>query len=221
MAAALVAANHSMGNLSHAMCTRNLHGDIDFVAGLIYLPFVVWGAVLAGHLVRVRSSSVESLVLMMATLGLLIVFSALRLSWFFIHCFMSKSQEVAQGWAASSIGTLCLLVFFSAFSVYVFSWARAIIKSREVCLRHFLLWGNVAVYAAVIALSAYYIVSNHGGDYLENATSVDADTIHIIVALCDLLLSIAFAGYGASALKIMRQIREKTRTSSSNHMWRL
>jgi hypothetical protein len=189
-----LSANHSVANSSRAVCLRNAHGDVDFAAGMLYLPLAVWGVVLAVHLVRSRSSSVESVALMMATLGLLIVFSALRMSWFFIHCFTSKTQEVVQGWAASGIGVLCLLVLFSAFSVYVFSWARAIIKAREVCLRNALLFGNVGVYVAVLGLSVYFMVSNNGSDFLENATSEGADTVHIIVALCDLLLSIAFAG---------------------------
>ena len=202
------------------VCLFNSHGDSDFAAAVFYLAFALWGSVLGVYIFRMRSQLVESLALMLITLACLVGSLFLRSIWFFIHCFTPQSTDLQNGWLASLLGVVSLLLFFTSFSIYVFSWARSMNRGREVTLRNITIGGNAIIYVVVISLSIYFAFEV-GGDFMV-VEGVASDTIHIIVACCDLVLSILFAGYGTCALKLMQQIRAKTRTRASDQMgWRM
>lgn len=213
-----MSSNHTVVNST--ICVDHIHGDVEIVAALLYLPFTVWGVLLGVYILRIRSALVESLTLLLVTLTCLIGSMLIRSIWFVVHCFTNVTEDRSSGWIESILGTVAMLLFFSAFSVYVFSWARSMNKMREVCLRNVTIYGNAGIYALVICLSIYF-ATTYRGDYLvEGGTAADA--IQIIIAACDLLLSVAFVGYGACALKLIHKVREKTRTKASGQMgWRM
>jgi len=207
-------------NVTGVICTSNIHGDIDFVAAAFYFPFVIYGIVLGVFILKTRHTIQESIVLIMITVSCLVLSFVLRSIWFCIHCLTPQSVDMSSGWAAALLATLAPLLFFTAFSVYVFSWARLMNRAREVTLRNSVVFGNVVLYIVVIALAGYFAATNEKEDFLIEGT--DSDVIHLIIAGSDLLLSVAFAGYGACALKLMQQIRHKARTMTPDAMnWRM
>ena len=184
----------------------DVHGDVDIAAGMCYLPFLVWGVVLGIQICRTRALFNDGIMLIMITVTCLCGSLCLRAMWFTVHCVMVEAED---GWVPSVLGSFGVLFFFTSFSVYVYSWARSVQKRRQKCARRVTIWVNVALYLFAIVLNIYFGTTS-GGDYL--VQGFGADMIHLTVAVCDLLLCVAFAVYGGSALRLMNQSRAQTRT---------
>ena len=197
------------------ICSNDEHGVVDFIAALIYLPMTVWGVTEGVKIFVSRGLIASGIVLMLVTLTCLVGSLVLRCIWFFLVCLAAH-----HGWVASMISVMSMLLFFSAFSVYVYSWAQSLNKNHAVTQRNVTLYGNIAVYVTIIIFAMVLAVTTTGQDFMEGEPGGDA--ILIIVAMCDLLLCVAFAAYGACALKLMRQVREQTRTKASDQLgWRV